>query len=117
MANLHPKNLHEDHFVKKSDAGRLVSEVELSDSQRIAWHLPQVPWPTWVSREWSLPTSSLSSALDLGTVPLDDIILLRIDRLPDWIDSEIESALEREKGDYGIVRASVMKNYANGMQK
>jgi len=42
---------------------------------------------------------------------------LRIDRLPDWIDSEIESALEREKGDYGIVRASVMKNYANGMQK
>ncbi len=117
VANLHPKNLHEDHFVKKSDAGRLVSEVELSDSQRIAWHLPQVPWPTWVSREWSLPTSSLSSALDLGTVPLDDIILLRIDRLPDWIDSEIESALEREKGDYGIVRASVMKNYANGMQK
>ncbi len=117
VTNLQPKQLHEDYFVKRSDAGRLVSEVELPDSQRIAWHLPQVPWPTWVSYKWSLTTSSLSDALDLSNVPSGDIILLRIDRLPDWIDGEIESALEREKGNYGIVKASVMKNYVIGAQK
>ena len=89
----------------------------MPDGQRVAWHLPQVPWPTWVSHKWDLPTSSLLNAQDLGTVPPGEMILLRVDRLPDWIDSEIESVLERRRGDYGLVKASVMKNYASGIQK
>ena len=76
-----------------------------------------MPWPTWVSYRLDLPTSSLLNVEDLLSVPPDEIILLRVDRLPDWINSEIESALERKRGDYGIVKASVMKNYAIGIQK
>ncbi len=117
LINLQPQHLHDDYFVKRSEAGRLVSEAELTDGQRVAWHLPQVPWPTWVSHKWDLPTSSLLNAQDLGTVPPGEMILLRVDRLPDWIDSEIESVLERRRGDYGLVKASVMKNYATGIQK
>ena len=117
LVNLQPQHLHDDYFVKRSEAGRLVSEIELPDSQKVAWHLPQVPWPTWVSYRWNLPTSSLSSAQELGTVPSGGFILLRLDRLPDWINSEIESALERKRGDYGLVEASVMRNYAIGKQK
>ena len=117
LVNLQPQHLHDDYFVKRSEAGRLVSEIELPDSQKVAWHLPQVPWPTWVSYRWNLPTSSLSSAQELGTVPSGGFILLRLDRLPDWINSEIESALERKRGDYGLVEASVMRNYVIGKQK
>ena len=117
FVNLQPQHLHDDYFVKRAEAGRLVSEIELPDSQEVAWHLPQVPWPTWVSYRLDLPTSSLLDVEDLLSVPPDEIILLRVDRLPDWINSEIESALERKRGDYGIVKASVMKNYAIGIQK
>ena len=114
---LNPKDLHNEYFDKRSDAGRLVSEIEPASTQRFAWHLPQVPWPTWVSYDWNLPTRVISNVEELGTVPSDDIILLRIDRIPYWLDKEVKSMLEKGKGDYGTVEASVMKEYVIGIEK
>ena len=108
---LKPAELHESYFHETSDAGRLVSETELSIDQRTAWHLPQVPWPTWVSSKWNTPTKSLSNAEDLGTVPSNDIVLFRIDRIPDWLDEQIQYAVEEREGNYATIKSSVMNKY------
>jgi hypothetical protein len=106
---LQPVSLHKNYFEETSDAGELVASTELLSSQKTAWHLPQVPWPTWVSNQWNVPTASLLNAEDLGTVPSEDIVLFRIDRLPDWLDGKIGFAIEDQKGRYATVKAHVMK--------
>ena len=112
---LQPVSLHENYFADTSDAGELVDAVELSSGQKIAWHLPQVPWLTWVSNKWDVPTVSLSKAKDLGTVPSEDIVLFRIDRMPDWLDGKIEFEVEERKGKYATVQAHVMKKQVIGV--
>jgi len=112
---LQPVSLHENYFDETSDAGELVASIELSSGQKTAWHLPQVPWPTWVSNKWNVPTASLLNAEDLGTVPSEDIVLFRIDRIPDWLDGKIEFAIEDQKGRYATVTAHVMKQHVTGV--
>ena len=112
---LQPVSLHENYFDETSDAGELVTSIELSSGQKTAWHLPQVPWPTWVSNKWNVPTASLLNAEDLGTVPSEDIVLFRIDRIPDWLDGKIEFAIEDQKGRYATVTAHVMKQHVTGV--
>ena len=112
---LQPVSLHENYFDETSDAGELVASIELSSGQKTAWHLPQVPWPTWVSNKWNVPTASLLNAEDLGTVPSEDIVLFRIDRIPDWLDGKIEFAIEDQKGRYATVKAHVMKQHVTGV--
>ena len=112
---LQPVSLHENYFDETSDAGELVASIELSRGQKTAWHLPQVPWPTWVSNKWNVPTASLLNAEDLGTVPSEDIVLFRIDRIPDWLDGKIEFAIEDQKGRYATVTAHVMKQHVTGV--
>ena len=114
---LQPLSLHGDYFDETSDAGELVNEIELSSGQKTAWHLPQLPWPTWVSNKWNVPTFSLSHTEDLGTVPSEDIVLFRIDRIPDWLDEKIEFAVEERKGKYATVKARVMKQHGTWVIK
>ena len=76
-----------------------------------------MPWPTWVSNKWNVPTKSLLNAKDLGTVPSDDIVLFRIDRIPDWLDQEIEFLLEGREGNYGTIKARFMKEHVVEVQK
>ena len=114
---LQPVSLHENYFDETSDAGELVASIELSSGQKTAWHLPQVPWPTWVSNKWNVPTASLLNAEDLGTVPSEDIVLFRIDRIPDWLDGKIEFAIEDQKGRYATVTAHVMKQHVTEVIK
>ena len=114
---LQPVSLHENYFDETSDAGELVTLIELSSGQKTAWHLPQVPWPTWVSNKWNVPTASLLNAEDLGTVPSEDIVLFRIDWIPDWLDGKIEFAIKDQKGRYATVKAHVMKQHVIGVTK
>ena len=114
---LKPTELHKSYFDETSDAGRLIAETELSISQKIAWHLPQVPWPTWISNKWNVSTVSLLNAEDLGTVPSDDVVLFRIDRIPDWLDKEVEFLLEEREGNYGTIKARFMKEHVVEVQK
>ena len=114
---LQPLSLHKSYFDETADAGELVDSIELSSGQKTAWHLPQVPWPTWVSNKWNVPTVSLSNVEDLGTVPSEDIVLFRIDRMPDWLDEKIEFEVKDRKGKYATVQVSVMKKYVSGVIK
>jgi len=109
---LKPQKLHDNYFDATSNAGELIAKIELSNDQITAWHMPEIPWPTWVSNNWNLPTKSLSNAEDLEAVPSGDIVLLRIDMIPDWLDKEIQFALQEREGNYGAVKAEVMKKYA-----
>ena len=117
MLVLQPVSLHKNYFEETSDAGKLVASIELSSGQKTAWHLPQVPWPTWVSNKWNVPTASLLNAEDLGTVPSEDIVLFRIDRIPDWLDGKIDFAIEDQKGRYATVTAHVMKQHVTEVIK
>ena len=109
---LKPQKLHDNYFDATSNAGELIAKIELSNDQITAWHMPEIPWPTWVSNNWNLPTESIANAEDLEAVPSGDIVLLRIDMIPDWLDKEIQFALQEREGNYGAVKAEVMKKYA-----
>ena len=111
---LQPSDLHKTYFDKGSDAGELIASIQLSNEQKTAWHLPQVPWPTWVSNKWNVTTTSLSNAQDLGTVPSDDIVLFRTDRIPDWLQKEVAFAADKQKGRYATIKAHVMKGFIIG---
>jgi len=117
LAALKPTELHEKYFIETSDAGILIAEIKLPRNQRTAWHLPQVPWPTWVSNKWGMSARSLLNAEDLGTVPSDDVVLFRIDRMPDWLEKEIEFVVEQREGRYAVLEAHVMKQYVVEVQK
>ncbi len=108
---MQPTKLHDTYFDETSDAGTLIAKTNLPIGQVNAWHLPQVPWPTWISNKWNVPTEGLSNAEELGTVPSDDIVLFRIDRIPDWLDKEVQNAVKEREGNYATIRASVMNRY------
>ena len=110
---LQPVNLHKRYFDETSDAGELVASTELSSGQKTAWHLPQVPWPTWVSNKWNVPTTSLLNSEDLGTVPSGDIVLFRIDRLPDWLDGKIEFEIENFRKHGQSISANISSSKAS----
>merc|ERR1712034_182777 len=57
LVGLSPGATHDRYFGAPAEAGRLVEAIGLADGQTIVWHTPQVPWPTWISRAWRLPTS------------------------------------------------------------
>ena len=117
LAALKPTELHEKYFIETSDAGILIAEIKLPRNQRTAWHLPQVAWPTWVSNKWGMSARNLLNAEDLGTVPSDDVVLFRIDRMPDWLEKEIDFVVEQREGRYAVLEAHVMKQYVVEVQK
>ena len=59
----------------------------------------------------------LLNAGDLGSVPSDNIVLFRIDRIPDWLDKDIEFAVKGREGRYAVVEALVMHEYLVEVQK
>ena len=107
--------LHKEYFDETADAGRLTSLQRPPSTQETAWHLPQIPWPTWISSEWNLPTESLENLEDLLTVPDEDIVLVHLDRLPSWIDGSIVNEIKKRVGNYGVVSASSMRKHTVGL--
>ena len=111
LVGLSPGATHDRYFGAPAEAGRLVEAVGPADGQTIVWHTPQVPWPTWISRAWRLPTSVVASPDDVATVADGDRVVIRLDRLPAFLDGPVGDGALAISGTYAVVTGADLKSH------
>ena len=102
---------HDRYFAAPAEAGRLVEAVGPATGQDIAWHTPQVPWPTWVSRAWGLAPGAVASPEDVVTVGDDDRVVVRLDRLPAFVDRSVADEALAVRGTYAVVTGAALRRH------
>jgi len=108
---LAPGANHDRYFAAPAEAGRLVEAVGPAAKQDVAWHTPQVPWPTWVSRAWGLVPGAVASREDVATVGDDDRVVVRLDRLPAFVDRSVADEALAVRGTYAVVTGAALRRH------
>ena len=96
---------HQRYFANAADAGALLLDVPPAEGQGTGWHLDPIPWTTWMSFHWDLPTDELGVDM-VDVVPPGDLVLGRLDRLPHWLDPTVAEAAVAVDGRYALFRAA-----------
>ena len=109
-----PSGRHDRYFAAPADAGDLVAAVGPAAGQSVAWYVPQVPWPTWIAHAWRLPPAALVDAGGVATVPDDDLVVVRLDRLPGWLDTAVTDYAVAVDGNYAAVRGVDLRRHTTG---
>ena len=107
-------DIHEEYFEAPSRAGDLVAALAPPEGQEVVWHVPGVPWPTWISYAWGLPPLPVATAGDLATVPDDDLVVVRLDRLPGFMAGVVVGDYTAVRGDYGLIAAGDLRRHVVG---
>ena len=103
------RGYREAYFQAPAAAGQLLRVVDPPPGQEVAWVIG-IDLPRWVSYYWDLPVLEIGSP-DLSTAPEDDLVLLRLDRVPTWIDrAPISVATE---GRYALIRVGSLSSSLN----
>ncbi len=100
---------HERYFAAAADAGTLLIEVDPADGQETGWYTNPIPWLTWMSYHWDLRPEELTP----GTLeqPADgDFVLVRADRLPQWLDPLVVGEAVASEGRYALIRAADIRS-------
>ena len=94
------------YFDAPSDGGGLVRTVGPAPGQEVAWVAEGVdPLAIWVSYYWDLPVVEVPlDGAGVGSARGADLVLARSDRMPEWIQREVEPAVEQ--GRYALFRAA-----------
>lgn len=96
----------EAYFHAPSDAGRLLAAVPPSRGQTVGWVAGALEVPRWMSFYWDLPVAELGRE-QVDEVHPGDLVLLRGDRLPEWLD---EVPMPRAQvGRYALVTVSDLR--------
>ena len=111
LVGLSPGATHDRYFGAPAEAGRLVDAIGPADGQTTVWHTPQVPWPTWISRAWSLPTGAVASSAGVATVADDDRVVIRLDRLPAFLDGSVGDDALAVRGTYAVVTGADLRSH------
>jgi len=111
LVGLSPGATHDRYFGAPAEAGHLVEAVGPADGQTTVWHTAQVPWPTWISRAWGLPTGAVASPDGVATVADDDRVVIRLDRLPAFLDGSVGDDALAVRGSYAVVTGSELRNH------
>jgi len=111
LVTLAPGVNHDRYFAAPAEAGRLVEAVGPATGQDIAWHTPQVPWPTWVSRAWGLAPGAVASSEDVATVGDDDRVVVRLDRLPAFVGRSVADEALAIRGTYAVVTGAALRRH------
>ncbi len=91
------------YFRAPSDAGAVLREVEPPPGQVTAWVVEGVdPVPRWVSYYWDLPVVevNLDNYQEVGP---NDLMLVRLDRAPAWMERAGSPAVQLQQGRYALV--------------
>ena len=103
------RGYREAYFQAPAAAGELLRGVDPPPGQEVAWVIG-IELPRWVSYYWDLPVLEIGPP-DLSTVPEDDLVLLRLDRMPTWIDrAPIPVATD---GRYALIRVGSLSSSLN----
>jgi len=108
---LAPGANHDRYFAAPAEAGRLVEAVGPAAKQDVAWHTPQVPWPTWVSLAWELAPVAVASLEDVATVGDEDRVIVRLDRLPAFVDRSVVDEAVAIRGTYAVVTGVALRRH------
>jgi len=111
LVGLSPGATHDRYFGAPAEAGHLVEAVGPADGQTTVWHTPQVPWPTWISQVWGLPTGVVASPDGVATVADDDRVVIRLDRLPTFLDGSVGEDALAVRGTYAVVTGSELRSH------
>ena len=112
-----PAGRHEREFEDPADAGDLVAAIHPAPRQTVAWYLPQVPWPTWIAHAWGLPPVALVDAGDVATLSDDDLAVVRLDRLPAWLDPAVAGNSVAVNGRYAAIRGVDLRRHVIGSDR
>jgi hypothetical protein len=97
-----------DYFEAPSEAGGLVHDNEPPPTQQVAWTTTPVAVAYWLSWYWDLPARQLGEE-QLSAIDADDLVLIRTDLLPDWIEPEAASRALAERGKFALVNAEALR--------
>jgi len=111
LVALAPGANHDRYFAAPAEAGRVVEAVGPVPGQDTAWHTPQVPWPTWVSRMWGLAPGAVASPEDVATVGDDDRVVVRLDRLPAFVGRSVADEALAVRGTYAVVTGAALRRH------
>ena len=111
LVTLAPGVNHDRYFAAPAEAGRLVETVGPAAGQDTAWHTPQVPWPTWVSRVWGLAPGAVASPEDVATVGDGDRVVIRLDRLPAFVGRSVADEALAVRGTYAVVTGAALRRH------
>ena len=111
LVSLAPGVNHDRYFAAPAEAGHLVEAVGPVAGQDTAWHTPQVPWPTWVSRAWGLAPGAVASPEDVATVGDDDRVVVRLDRLPAFVGRSVADEALAVRGTYAVVTGAALRRH------
>jgi len=107
---LGPGDGHDRYFGGPAEAGRLVEAVGPAAGQQVVWHTPQVPWPTWISRAWGLPPGAVADRDDVATVADRDRVVVRLDRLPAFLEGTVGDDALAVRGTYAVVTGAQLRS-------
>ena len=111
LVGLSPGATHDRYFGAPAEAGHLVDAIGPAGGQTTVWHTPQVPWPTWISRAWGLPTGAVASPDDVATVADGDRVVIRLDRLPAFLDGPVGDGALAVRGTYAVVTGADLRSH------
>jgi hypothetical protein len=70
-----------------------------------------VPWPTWISRAWGLPPGAVASPDDVASVADGDRVVIRLDRLPAFLDGPVGDGALAISGTYAVVTGADLRSH------
>jgi len=69
-----------------------------------------VPWPTWISRAWGLPPGAVADRDDVATVADRDRVVVRLDRLPAFLEGTVGDDALAVRGTYAVVTGAQLRS-------
>jgi hypothetical protein len=93
------------YYYQPARAGGLVMETPAAVGQRYAWN-SGLPAARWLAYYWDLPPRTITvKALTTRGNP-NDLVVLRLDRLPDWLPKSVATHAVKTEGNYALVRVA-----------
>lgn len=92
------------YLASPASAGQLVIDNPPAAGQQQAWHY-QVPAPRWYAYYWDLHQRQISPRRLADEARPDDLVLLDLDRLPQWLPESVGSRAVARQGHYALFRA------------
>lgn len=90
---------------RPADAGRLVRQHPPAAGQEVAWHV-QLGAPRWLAYYWDLPPRRSSPRTLAEAARPDDLVVVNLADLPDWLPPGVAPRAVASEGTYGLFRAA-----------
>lgn len=96
------------YFDEPSAAGQLLQDVGPAPGQDTGWVVGAIALPRWMSWYWGVPVHELGPET-LRSIGPDDLVLIRYDRVPDWLDRDRLPTPRGQEGRYALLDASELE--------